>query len=552
MRTYLVAIVLGLAALVSCNTTPTPIAPENDPDDTSIVELAASEARTLSTTAIAPKVVPVTDKLLELVVRVSKSNGEIVFTEQAPLTNKLEVGSILVGKPSPKARQGFLRKITKLEQLAGQIRVQTQAAKLNEVFTDGGFRVKRKLRLADADYLLLPNGQKQRLQGKSSPKGVIFPVNIDFCPVNLDGNKNTKNDQICVSGSVDLDLDFDFVFRCKGFLCSKPYLDTNVTITETANLTVEGELSRTINKTVPLGTVVLPVITIPVAFVPLVFVPKISLSASLDGEVSVDFNWTANQEMSFTAGVELEDGKFDLYSNFSKDLKTSNADFNANMNVEARVEAEASVLVFGVGGPTATLGGFVEFDAQTGRAPLWTLEAGLDVSLGLELDLLGLFSTEKNWEIFEKRWTIAEAANSKPTIVIQSPLNGETLELYKTTITSGTAAGATYFTIPKIDIDTNDAEDGAGCCEVEWQIGTTQTNRTSAGSGHRLTDYNLFNPPSLNVIWITATATDSSGASTTKTWNFAIEECKRGDAVKNTGCPMNGSGTLFEGEFFQP
>jgi hypothetical protein len=173
--------------------------------------------------------------------------------------------------------------------------------------------------------------------------------------------------------------------------------------------------------------------------------------------------------------------------------------------------------------------------------------------LGLELDLLGLFSTEKNWEIFEKRWTIAEAANSKPTIVIKSPLAGETLKLYKTTITGGTAAGVTYFTVPKIDIDTNDAEDGAGCCEVDWTI-DGKPNRTSAGSGHRLTDYNVFGSAGSKTI--TATATDSSGATTTKSWIFSIDECNKPpiQGEQSLGfCPMSGAGTLGESGFaFNP
>ena len=545
----LLAILIGLAVLVACNNTPSPIAPENDPDTTSIIEAGAADSRVLGETALHNKVVPVTGALLDAVVKVNKNTGEMIFVESSATIAKLEVGNILVGKASIKARRGFLRKITAVQAVAGQLWVKTIAAKLNEVFSAGGFRFKRKMQLADADYLLLPNGQKQSLKRSlATPQGVLFPVNIDFCPVNLDGNKSTTNDQICVSGSVDLSLDFDFVFDCRGVLCTKPYLDTNVTISQTANLTVTGELTRSVNKVVSLGTVVLPIITVPILGIPLVFVPEIDLSATLSGEVSVGFNWSANQEMSYTVGLELEDGKFDTYSTFSKSIKTSSAEVSLAMNAEARVDAEASVLVYGIGGPTATLGGFVTFEAGFPRSPTWTLSAGLDVSIGLELELFGLINQDVNYEIFEKRWTIAEAKNTKPSIIIKTPLENETIELAKQTYTSGALNGQTYYIIPEIDINTDDLEDGFACCSVAWTIAGINQN-TALGSGHKFSDYHLIASAGLKTI--TATVTDSNGSSSTKTWNFTIKECS--NTISAFGglraCALSGGGTLGKSEY---
>ncbi len=542
--------------LASCNTVnSTPIVPEDDTDTTPIIDAAPSDARVLGDTVTTSKAVPVTGALLGAVVKVNKQSGEIVFDEtKLPVgvltNNTFAIGNILVGKASARARNGFLRKITAVKQENQQLIVTTVQGKLNEVFSAGGFRVKRHMKLSDAEYIQLSNGERQSLnQSRMTPRGLLFPVSIDFCPVNLDNNKATLNDQVCVSGSVDLELDFDFVFQCKGILCTKPYLDTNVTITQTTNLNVTGELARTINKSILIGTVPLPIITIPIVGVPLVFVPKIDITASLNGEVSAQFNYSANQTLEFTAGLELENGKFDTYSSFTKDIKTNSAIVKLAMDVEARVDAEASVLVYGIGGPTATLGGFVNFKAIFPGSPTWSLEAGLDVSIGLELSLFGLLNSDVNYEIFEKRWTIAEAVNQKPSIVIKSPLENETIELAKQTFTSGVLSGQTYFIIPTIDINTNDAEDGFGCCEVNWSI--AGINRITQAGGHKITNFNVIGAPGVKTI--TATVTDSSNVSTTKTWNFTIKECTKTITFIATGiksCVLVGVGT-FENDGFR-
>ncbi len=545
--------ILLMLVLAACNpAAPNPIAAEDDPDTTTIIEAPQSDARVLAETVTTASAVAVDGTMLDAIVKVDRKTGTIVFDQTllpAGASTKLIVGNILAGKAGRRARNGFLRKITAVKIENQQVIVGTTQAKLNEVFSAGGFRVKRHMKVSDAEYIILSNGQQQRLSNaRSTTRGLIFPVNIDFCPVNLDNNKATKNDQVCVTGSVDLELDFDFVFQCHGILCTKPYLDTNVTITQTTNLTITGELAKTINKSLLIGVIPLPIITVPIVGIPLVFVPKIEITASLNGEVSVGFNYSANQVLAFTAGLELDDGKFDTYSSFTKDIKTTSALVNLAMNVEARIDAKASILVYGIGGPTATLGGFISFEAAFPRSPAWSLTAGLDVSIGLELSLFGLFSTSTDKEIFEKRWTVAEAVNEKPSIVIKAPLENETIELAQQTFSSGALAGQNYFIIPKIDINTDDAEDGFGCCNVDWTINGDKTS-TAAG-GHKFTDYTIIGAAGLKTI--TATATDSSGKSTSKTWSFTIKACANPITNTITGlnsCPLVGQLTAQNNGF---
>ncbi len=545
MKKYWILAVLFVALLAACNTPTLPVViqPEDDPVTTAIIEGAPEDVTNLSTTTVSNKAVVIDAALLAAIVKVDRSTGEVIFEEsKLPVGllaagGKLEVGNTIVARGTPKLRRGILRKITQVTRENGFVRVKTTQGKLNEVFNAGGFRVKRKMRLADAEYILLPNGQKQRLQQNTglSPQSLGFPVQINFCPVNIDGNTATKNDQVCVSGSVNIELEFTFVFKCEGFLCSNPFLDTNVKVIQTTNLTVTGELGRTINKRVPLGTVLLPIIVIPVAFVPLTFVPEIDLEASLDGQVSVNFKWSANQRMEFTAGLALENGAFRTYDRFSNDIDTSGIDVSVNMSAEARVEAEASVLVFGIGGPTVTAGLFVSFEAGFPRSPTWSLQGGFDVSIGLEVDIFGLLQADTKQEIFEKRYDLAEAPNSKPSIIVQSPLVNEEIELAVNTFSSGPNAGKKYIKLPKADIKTDDAEDGERCCSVTWDFGNTAD--TSPPGPHILEDVVIIGGPNgvAKNQTITVTATDSSGGTTTKSWNYKYRECSNYVTFAATG-----------------
>ncbi len=551
MKRYWLIAVLFVAILAACNTpTPTVILPEDDPSTTQIIDGTAADVTNLDTTAVSSKAVVLDAALLAAIVKIDRSSGEVIFDEaKLPLGllatgGKLEVGNTIVARGTPKLRRGLLRKITQVTRENGFVRVKTVQGKLNEVFTAGGFRVQRKMKLADAKYIILPNGRKQALQQQTGvrPQALGFPVQINFCPVNIDGNTATKNDQVCVSGSVDISLEFMFVFKCEGFLCTNPFLDTNVKVIQTTNLTVTGELSRTIDKRIPLGTVPLPIIVIPVGFVPLTFVPEIDLEASLTGQVSVNFNWSANQRMEFTAGMALENGAFRTYDRFTNDIDTSGIDVSINMNAEARVEAEASILVFGIGGPTVTAGLFVTFEAGFPRTPTWSLDAGFDVSIGLEIDMFGLIQADVKEEIFEKRFQLAEAPNIKPTVIIQSPLEGDEIELAVNTDavgipSAGIPAGTKYIKLPKADIKTDDAEDGERCCTVVWEFGNNGNGATTNPGPHMLEDRRING--GLNGVakqqTITVTATDSSGGKTTKTWNYKYKECQNYVTFAATG-----------------
>jgi hypothetical protein len=526
MKIFRKAVLMAtLLALVACTGGP-PKPDSGDPDlALPLFELPQSAVKVLPNTKVSDKVLPLSRARIEQVVlgiTISPPNLTIIFDKNA-LTpaelNKLVPGNIIVAQGSLRYRRGILRKIVNTVDKGSQLQVETTRATLAEVFTEGGFWVQGKARLRDASHLITPSGRLEPLYHQPDPaaQGLKFPVSINVCPVNLDNNKNTKNDQVCVTGSVDLDLDFDITLICEGFLCSKPYFDTNVSISQAAKLTVESELTRSVSKTFQIGTVPLGSFAINIVGIPLVFVAEIDFSVTLDGDVTVKLKYTADQELEYTAGVEFENGKFKPYDDMENTTKSSSVTTKLKMSAKATLSAEASVLVYGLGGPTLTVDGWVKLKTDPANDPTWTLTAGLDLKLGVELEILGLINLDWNGKVLGAKWEIDEEPNTKPTVILKYPVDGQTVHLpLQHTPTIG------YFYSLEADAKTEDAQEGANCCTVKWYINNQHKANTIAGSGHK--QLLLFTSPGTYTVKLEVT--DLANLTSTKTYDITIKECQ--------------------------
>jgi hypothetical protein len=537
--------------VVACNNTPQPV-PDPDENPTpitqeqieaalTIVEMDENAAKVKPSTQIRESVLPIGKNRLAAIVSVDRSTGTVVFDKSQLDTAalaKMNPDTVLVGYHPQRAKRGFLRKIKSVTDLGGQLSVVTEAAKLRDVFSGGGFRVQRRSTVNAASKVILTDGQvlPMKIAGSGTQsRGIVnLPVEKTFCPVNTDGNKNTKNDQICVTGSLDFDLGFDFSFDCEGFLCTNPYLDTHVTFTENAKLIVEGKLTRTIDKDYLIGKAVLGSFTIPVLGIPLVFVAEMQIRLKINGTVSASLKFVAEQQLEITAGVELKDGDFKAYTKFDNDVNTSSVDVSIDAEAKATLEGELSVLLYGITGPTLSAEAWARIVAGFPRNPTWELTAGLDWFIGVKLDLFGLVNLDWDKRLTGLKWDIAEAANTKPIVTVKEPVDEEELtlpNLYEPLIlplASRLSIISEIYDVP-VRVKSEDAQDGTNCCTLQWYVDDVLKLTTRPGSGH---------DPTLRISRSTPTtenekkheirieSTDSNGATTTKRFKLKINKCE--------------------------
>jgi hypothetical protein len=506
-----------------------------------VVDLQANDVTVQPGTQVKADVLPFNKTLIEAVVRVDRIDGSITFEKSllsSAVLEKLTPGTVIVGTAHKRVKRGFLRRITEVNVLGAQLIVKTTAANLKDVFSSGGFRINRQNLLNKASKLVLADGQVLPMRSQDSslnPRAVLgLPVTISFCPINTDGNQNTKNDQVCVTGSLDLDFGFDLTLQCEGFLCTSPYFDTHVTLTERANLTVEGGLTRSVTRTIPLGTVVLGSFAIPVAGIPVVFIAEADLFVTLDSQVSVSLKYIANQRLEFTAEVELDHGRFDPYTKFDNEINSSEVEVSIEANAKATLTGEVSVLVYGLGGPTVTIDAWARLIAGFPRNPTWEINAGLDLSLGVEMDVFGLINLEWKEKVMGTKWDVAEAVNSKPTLNVREPVDGQEIHL---PITHHPTIGDVYFV--DFNANTNDQQEGVNCCTVRVFEGSDLKGTTNPGSGHmRLLI--VENPGRHN---FRVEVTDSFGAITTENFTIKLVSCGEGIALitGQRGCLIQGT-----------
>ncbi|MFN3266562.1 MAG: hypothetical protein ACK41E_06955 [Deinococcales bacterium] len=537
-RWFILFAILAVLAIACGGTTPPPPDPDENPAPITqeqieaaltVIEMEDKAATVKPSTQIRDSVLPIGKNRLAAIVSADRSTGTVVFDKSlldSQALSKMVADTILVGYHPQRAKRGFLRKIKSVTDLGTQLSVVTEAAKLRDIFAGGGFRVQRRSTVNAASKVILADGQVLPIKVAGSgaqTRGIVnLPVEKTFCPVNTDGNKNTKNDQICVTGSLDFDLGFDFSFDCEGILCTNPYLDTHVTFTENAKLIVEGKLTRTIDKDYLIGKAVLGSFTIPVLGIPLVFVAEIQIRLQINGTVSASLKFVAEQQLEITAGVELKDGNFKPYTKFDNDVQTSSVDVSIDAEAKATLEGELSVLLYDITGPTLSAGAWAKIVAGFPRNPTWELTAGLDWFIGVKLDLFGLVNLDWDKRLTGLKWDIAEAKNTKPVITIKYPVDEEEMTLPN-------ELAPTIFEAYYVDFDAKaeDAQDGTNCCTLNWYVDDLYKVTTLPGSGHKPRLLVSGTGPNFDGRHnIRIEATDSDGASVTKRFNIQIYKCQ--------------------------
>ncbi len=561
---HLLILLIAVLALAACTSSPA-VTPTPDPDTGSlvtdpnavdaaleVVDLDASAATVLPGTQVRATVLPFGKDRMDAIVSVDRTNGSVTLDKNLLSANELEklkANTVVVGYASKRVKRGFIRKVTEVTDLGAQLLVKTVPANLKEVFSGGGFRVHRnnvvnktsKLVTVDGQVIPLHSPRPGGFGSRLNPQGLInFPIVKTICPVNVDGDKNTKNDQVCATGTFDLDLDFDLTFQCDGILCTNPYFDMHVTLTESAKFTVEGELTRTVEKTIPIGTAVLGSFPIMVAAIPVVFIAEVDVSLTLEGTVSAKLKYTANQELEISAGVELKDGTFKPYTNFDNSITKSEVDYELSASAKATLSGELAVLVYGLGGPTLTAEAWAKFDAAFPRNPLWEITAGLDWSLGVEMEVFGLINLDWKEKLAGLKWDVLFAKNTKPTVTVFEPVSGEELRLPRQTdsaLSAQAVAPSNDFYVVNFRSRAEDQEEGVNCCTVEWFVDDDLKKTTNAGNGHD-GKFRVFGEGEHT---IKAVITDSNGSSRTKSFKVNIVSC--GAGVTRGGelvCPIQG------------
>ena len=158
------------------------------------------------------------------------SDNMLIFEGSAEVLEEIDVNDVLVSGVSEAAPYGFLRKVESVVEQNGQIVVQTSQAALSEAVEDGQFSIRQTL---------VPDEVQAASNAPNQIVKFTIPLN-DIVLHDVDGNTNTKNDQIVVNGDITLEPTFDLSGKIRDSQLEQFYFAS--TIEQDAELILQRDL----------------------------------------------------------------------------------------------------------------------------------------------------------------------------------------------------------------------------------------------------------------------------------------------------------------------
>jgi PKD repeat protein len=396
-------------------------------------------------------------------------------------------GDVLASAPTSAAPDGFLRKVTAVRNENGKTILETQQAALNEAIQEGSFDITQQLTNADIQAVHLAPGVRLAAPGVGLTPRASNPT-FDFHKVlyDQDGNLDTKQDQVVLSGLLDLKTEFNVGAAIHLF---KPnHFIAKATFTETSNLALKGKLAWTVNEKFTVGTLKFPHIRFSIGPIPVDIQPVITLEVGVKGNVNGEVDVSVTQSFVATAGVEYV-GEWRNLSDLSSNFSIDSSKLSVTANAKAYADLKFALIFYGVVEAFIRPEVFAQLDAQFPRKPFLKIDGGFGVDAGVNVKLLDIaYSTN----IFQTTSPLFQSGNTPPSLDIFDPPS--TAQLNRSVNLTASA---------------NDLEDGLNLA--------TKWTSNLAGDGTFETGQSIskaFN--SVGVRTITVTTTDSDGASASK------------------------------------
>jgi hypothetical protein len=406
----------GIVALVffySRTDEPTP------PD--SLLEIAFAPTETTTPTPPEPEasgepvIIPDTTRVLPagtLGKLASVSDDGAVYTFSATDAELASVasGDVIVGDVSAVAPDGLLRKVIDVSASGNEVVLETAPATLEDAIDTGAVEVETALDPQDLRAgTYLPGVGLASLAPIGGPAALV--VHLDqVVLLDLDGNEATTGDQVRANGVLSFEPRFDFRLKIKGFRVDEVSLVAGAT--ERVELEVSGAANVEfvdLDNEVNVARYVFQPITAWIGWVPVVITPILDVHVGLDGSASVSFYTGVTQQLTLRAGLRYRRGSFQPVAELTNEFNFVPPILTANVQVQGYAGLEFGLLIYGVGGPEATLDGFLELDGNLARTPWLSLYGGIRAEAGIRFEILGYRIADRHQTVLDKRVLLASS-----------------------------------------------------------------------------------------------------------------------------------------------
>jgi hypothetical protein len=334
----------------------------------------------------------VEEETIEEIVSVTEDQSTIVFDKSTTQLEELSPGDVIVMGVTDQTPYGLLRKvanITKGGKDGGQVIIETEFASLEEAIEQGSFEFDITLEPEDIEKgIYYPKGV--RLIEDKFETGYSFSYELD---------KVLCNNHLIVDGELSFDYQILFngtlgffklkTLEFKNTIKSKAELD--VTLTDSFSV---GDLLDDNPKTI--FTIPFKSVTVWVSYVPIVLTPQIDINVGLDGEIFAELTTgvtiSQEDEGAYVAGVEFDNGTWkEIKDEPVFTFEYREPTLSADAKIKAYAGPQLELMLYGIAGPHCNIYGYLDFEADIWDDPWWALYAGVDVTAGLQLEIITKF-----------------------------------------------------------------------------------------------------------------------------------------------------------------
>lgn len=273
----------------------------------------------------------------------------LIFEENVNQYNSFLTDNILVSDIHPNAQNGYLRKIESIENINGNIKINTSQAQLVDAIINTDYETTYTVNNSD---IIEVDESGEDIPNRNSTDSNNIAISFDInnkVIYDEDGNNSTTNDQITMSGTVELGFDIDFRLKIQNRQVQNFELIQNLSSTIQTEVGFDIEFID-INRQFIIKRFKLSPITVIVSGIPVVFTQWVVVLAGVDGSLSLGISYSAMNEFNTRYGIQYNRGNgwntiFNINNEFTYD---DGSTFNFIGEIEPHLQARYEVRPYGL------------------------------------------------------------------------------------------------------------------------------------------------------------------------------------------------------------
>lgn len=345
-----------------------------------------------------------TPETLAAIANVSAEDGSIRFRGSPAQLDGLARGDILVTGLHDTTPKGLLRQVLEVKTDGGDTVVMTQPAPIQLAFKT--LHAKLRARSVGFDGKQLQGGTQPNAKHSTSSQ-VGGGQHIDWQVFDSDGNRETKDDQLYVTGdvagtlgfSVYIDLDWledpkkaakELACAVSVVFCAPDLPDVKIgasaEATAKAVIEVEGAAATSFDHDeFPIAGSSFSLA--PITIGPVLIFPEIDFVALVTGSATSRVHAKAGLEFSVATDVSvgLKSGAHFNPPKFTKEITPPTVDVMLTSELKASVGPRLKLLFWDTFGPSFAVQGYGNLHANTEHTPCWALDVGVELVAGINL-----------------------------------------------------------------------------------------------------------------------------------------------------------------------